>query len=301
MGLPIQTPWSIVLVLATILVLLVLLPFRRCQGCQEYPPCHSPTQSPSSVKPSTVTPRHTNLQMVTDPRDDTVSHFIRTRGDWEPEMAALLQREIAPGMTVVCVGAHIGRHVLSAATAVGPSGHVYAFEANPRTYGFCLKNIALNGMEQRVTLFPMAVSDQPGVLEFQAVQGNTGQSFLGTSSQSQGRTVSLHVPVTTLDAVLGHLDRIDVLQMDVEGYEAHVLRGSATLMKKAPPLIVLEWLPSLLSRAGQSPEDLRDVLHRAGYQLETNLPNGKTKRLSKSDVKNLHSTNYDTIIARQHS
>ena len=51
--------------------------------------------------------------------------------DYEPPVAAFLQRRVLPGSEVWNVGANVGVYALQLGAWVGPTGRVLAFEPNP--------------------------------------------------------------------------------------------------------------------------------------------------------------------------
>ncbi|TMD30056.1 MAG: FkbM family methyltransferase [Chloroflexi bacterium] len=55
------------------------------------------------------------------------------------------------------LGANIGLTALAAFSAVGPSGHVHAFEPHPRIFDFLVGNIELNRAETVVTPYNLAL------------------------------------------------------------------------------------------------------------------------------------------------
>lgn len=72
------------------------------------------------------------------------------------------------------------------------------------------------------------------------------------------------VPVQTIDA-LGLTD-LDLLQLDVEGYEWHVLQGAAETIDRCRPMIQLELRPPQLARYYRSSVDVREWLAERGYR-----------------------------------
>ena len=86
---------------------------------------------------------------------DTVS----TRGT----ETALVPQFANFGSQALDIGANIGYYTAWLRLAVGPSGHVHAFEANPATASLLARSVELNGW-RNVTLNECAVSDETGEL-----------------------------------------------------------------------------------------------------------------------------------------
>ena len=59
--------------------------------------------------------------------------------------------------------------------------------------------------------------------------------------------------------------RIDVLKIDVDGYDGEVLQGARSLLKTSQPWVIFEWHPVLIEKAGQKIDDAFEALVSAGY------------------------------------
>lgn len=70
------------------------------------------------------------------------------------------------------------------------------------------------------------------------------------------------VPVTTVDALA--LDDLDFLQLDIEGYEWHALKGAEKTLARCRPLVQVE-LRDFTHRYGKTDQDVRDLLAGLGY------------------------------------
>lgn len=192
------------------------------------------------------------------------------RNEYEPETKALLLREIAEGMTVLDVGAHVGHYSLLAARQVGPLGHVYAFEPEPDNYAILQRNVAANGY-MNVTCIQSAVADRVGELLLHvSKQGNDRHSVVG-SSQAVPDSEACVVRTTTLDhfcAALGW-PRVDVIKMDIEGAEPLAIEGLTELASRSERLtLVLEFAPEILRAGGTAPSAFLARLGALGFAVE---------------------------------
>ena len=188
-------------------------------------------------------------------------YYVREllESDREATFVTLLKSSIGIGMTVVEAGAHIGYVTLQAARAVGPSGHVFAFEANPHAVPLIERNLTVNGLEKRVTVVPLALADVSGRQAFFLSGGGDTSSL----HEPEGASEQIEVAVTTLDAWLDPTVRVDVVKLDIEGGEVAALRGMRdTLARAGPDLTVFaECNPSMLTRSGSSAGELVETLH----------------------------------------
>lgn len=82
--------------------------------------------------------------MLLDPREH-IERGIPFDWEWEREVEDLTRSHLRPGCCFVDIGANVGYFSLLAASIVGPSGCVLAFEPNPAIRSKLLSNIAKTG------------------------------------------------------------------------------------------------------------------------------------------------------------
>lgn len=74
---------------------------------------------------------------------------------------SFIKRYLRPGDTSRDVGANVGVYTLLAASLVGPTGTVHAFEPRPKALGYLYENISLNKL-RNVQVYELALSDRAG-------------------------------------------------------------------------------------------------------------------------------------------
>ena len=188
-------------------------------------------------------------------KDGSVSQTIKDKGSWEPEMVDALNHLVKPGNIVVHLGTHIGFHDVVLGKIVGPTGHVYAFEPNPESYDIVKKNLVINNLDNIFTLYPLGVTDklddgQKSHICFD--YAHTGGGFVSKNTIDE-KSKCTDITLTSLDNTLSDLPKIDVLFMDIEGFELKAINGASALLKRSPEaIIILEWTPDFFERAGSS-------------------------------------------------
>jgi FkbM family methyltransferase len=193
---------------------------------------------------------------------DNVQRTLYLTGTYEPELLGLLRAELRSGDTYVDVGGHIGIHARVAAQQVG-RGDVYAFEPAPDSAAAIRRAVADLA---NVTVVETALGGTTGTVDLRADPMFGGQDAATRSLLNDGEVVC-SVPITTFDAWAGALPRMDLVKIDVEGYEYHVLRGMRhSLARLRPRLIVMELEPRRLARAGHTAEELVAMLDASGYR-----------------------------------
>jgi FkbM family methyltransferase len=182
-------------------------------------------------------------------------------GGYEQGVTRRLREIVRPGMAFVDVGANVGIYTLLAARLVGQAGKVYSFEPAPRTFEALKQNVITNGFEDRVDLSPLAVLDKKTRLPLYVQAGQCGWNTFFRYEDKESEPVM--VQTIRLDDALSTAARIDIVKIDAEGAEPFILRGMKRILKANPQVILLiEFAPSHLVRAGVAPADFLDQLAR---------------------------------------
>ena len=154
--------------------------------------------------------------------------------------------------TLVDVGANVGMYTVWAAKTRGV--RVYAFEPEAQNYALLNRNIALNGLGDRVTAFCLGLSDRSGYSEL-----HLSGLVAGASNHSVGERVNFRLEpmqpafsqgcvTATLDSLVaaGALPQPTHLKVDVDGLEYKVAAGAArTLRDERLRSVLIELNPSL--------------------------------------------------------
>ncbi len=192
-------------------------------------------------------------------------------GAYEPKETTYLKSLLKPGMTFVDIGANIGYFSALASSLVGENGKVFSFEPSP--YAFAkLKKMADSTPFQNIRTYPIALSDTPGQLKLPVPQeGNHTPSFLDKTNSNQ-----VSVDVQRLDVCLSSekISEIDLLKIDVEGFELKALKGAENLFKSRKiKNIICEFNEYWLREAGTSSNELLQFLMDNDFDLRSPKPN----------------------------
>lgn len=196
-----------------------------------------------------------------DSRVDIIKNQLRSQQVWEPEIIALMEKNIKPGTTAIDIGAHIGTHTLSMSKLVGDRGRVVAFEPQLKLYSELVMNMELN-QRNNVTAYRCAVGDSYKEIEMNLpVPNNEGGTAIGSGGDS--------ALMITLDS-LG-LDNVSFMKIDVENLEDDVLRGAEKTIRKNRPTIILEIMGNTYKPDPNRNEKVQNTLKRLqewGYQTQ---------------------------------
>lgn len=120
------------------------------------------------------------------------------------------------------LGANLGLHSILMAKL---GFNVTCFEPDPSHFSILSENLARNNVTARVQANQAAVSDQDGTMEFVRVLGNTTSSHLaGAKANPYGELERFPVKVRALSDIMRSSD---LIKMDIEGHEAHVLEATS--------------------------------------------------------------------------
>jgi len=168
----------------------------------------------------------------------------------------LLQAYLREGDHVIDVGSNIGDTVLTTSTIIGSGGKVWAIEPHPRIYSYLLSNLTLNGASN-VTPANVAVGCKAGVIKI---------SDSRRDDMNRVGEIGIPVRLDTLDAVVPYRGTIDLLKIDVEGFELDVLKGATSILQNVR-CISLEAYASHLNYYGRTFSSAANILTNTGFAI----------------------------------
>lgn len=173
-------------------------------------------------------------------------HSMQHVGSIEWAIAACKERRVA-----IQAGGNIGLWPRRLAESFD---HVLTFEPEPISRACLEQNVFKN-----VMVSAAALGDRIGTCSI-------NRKSLGSHKVGEGDTVEM----ITIDS-LG-LDCLDLLQLDVEGYEWHALMGGMETIQECRPVIQVELRNKVSSHFGKSDTDVRQLLASLDYTLATERP-----------------------------
>ena len=187
---------------------------------------------------------------------------------YEPETNQFLSERLSTGQVFLDIGANIGVFALPAARRVGPAGIVVAVEPSPTVADYLRRNIALNGLTNvRVKQCAAYNRDVEALPFYHAPTDHFGMGALAP----QFHAAPINVPAFTLDHILADegITKVDLIKIDVEGFEAAVFRGAAGILtgEAAPPILFefCDWAEARVP--GGQVGDAQRVLLDYGYKI----------------------------------
>ena len=170
-------------------------------------------------------------RIIVDPTR-AIGRSIVTTGLFDLTVSEVLARLIDSGDTVIDAGANVGYMTVLAATAAGRGGRVLAFEPHPELFAVLQQNAAYatrSGCRVEARQVALGESRGQALLRIpQSFAGNDGMATLVNGGPAP--TQSVQVVVERLDDLID--PGASVLKLDVEGFEAPVLRGAERLLSE---------------------------------------------------------------------
>ncbi len=198
---------------------------------------------------------------------------------------------LRPGELFVDAGANVGSYTVLAAGAVG--ARVIAVEPVPAAFAALRRNIAINGIGERVRALQCGLAASAGALSFTEDLDSANRVVL--SGEMHG---TVRVPVRTLDELCA--DEAPVLvKVDVEGFEREVLAGGAKTLAARGLLAVVMETNGSGTRYGWCDDDLVDAMRRFGFAACAYDPIDRTLQPARTGTANTIFVRDPAALARR--
>ena len=191
---------------------------------------------------------------------------------------------LRPGGSFLDVGAHAGYFSLIAADRVGRAGRVIAVEPNPVVFATLRAHLEANAIAH-VEACHWGLAECDGSVSLHVPRAESCRDYNATLLRRPEWT-PVEIPVRRLDDCLDdwHVERIDLMKIDVEGAEPRVLAGGAVhLARGTVRHVMIEINGPRLVEAGSSPAALIDQLGALGFE-PARVSHGRAKRVARTDI-----------------
>jgi len=182
--------------------------------------------------------------------------FFGGLGWWEPEILRVLPVLARHACGVLDVGAHTGLFTLIA-LAESPTAQAVALEPVMANAQLLHANLRENGLAGRCVVVVAAAAAAPGVVDFDPGPVEVPMTAAIRVGAAGG---GMRVPAVSLDSIAGWVPTVDLVKIDVEGFEHLVLEGGRETLTRHRPTLVIECLP------GSRVEDFAELWDQLGYR-----------------------------------
>ena len=236
-----------------------------------------------------------------NPNDPVVSGAIFFN-IYEKNESKFIKLNCFEGMNILDIGANIGYYTAIFSQLVGVNGTVISIEPDEESYKYLSKSIDSFNYKN-VFSFRLAASDTKQKLPLFISKDNRGDNRLYSTNQKRK---SIIVECLTIDELLkeNKIENLDLIKIDVQGYEPKVLKGMRNIVKSSKKLIILsEFWPKGILEAGENPKEFLTTLRKMQFQLFELNKNGSLIILKPCDdqqfIKKYRGRKYTNIVCKK--
>jgi len=180
--------------------------------------------------------------------DSGLSKELLFKGVREELQTEIWRKIIKPGMNVLECGANLGYYALMEASIIGNEGRVYAVEPIPENFRILKKNIELNNYSYIIKAYNLAMSDEEGDSEIAVTKNSNFATMLleknimsewMSKKLKQQTKETIKIKAMRIDSFLENKRDIDLIRIDIEGYEIKIIKGLINTIKKSKKPIKL--------------------------------------------------------------
>jgi FkbM family methyltransferase len=166
------------------------------------------------------------------------------------------------GALFVDVGANFGWYSLILSVCADVSGRVISIEPEPENLRLLKKNIDTNNAHN-ITVIASGVGASEGSAELALNdQWNPGMHSL---RKDLNPTNTVKIKISTLDSLLKDFPgEIDLLKMDIEGFEVDALMGASETLARTKN-VMIEFTPKFIRACGRDPEQLLSIFETYNF------------------------------------
>lgn len=204
-------------------------------------------------------------KLYINPMDTVVSATLAKTGAWEPFVTHQFIKIANKASTIVDVGANIGYFTLLGAVYSKPTPNIFVFEPDAVNFQSLTKTMKENNFKN-VTCEKVAIAQNSGEIPLYISPDNLGDH---RTFESGDKRKSELVRVVSLDDYFSDYPHsIDLLKIDIQGYEYFALIGAKKLLQKQRIKVILSELwPYGLELAGCAWRKYIELLEQMGFSL----------------------------------
>ncbi len=195
------------------------------------------------------------LKLRVSNKDTHIGNLLINKGEFEPLETAEFVKSITKDSIVFDIGANFGYYSIIAGSLAN-LGNVYAFEPDKNNFLDFKSNIELNNL-LNVVAENVGVGDINSTMSFKMDGIHRGRSKIVDNNGDYT------IDVVTLDSYCqsNNIENIDILKVDVEGFETKILLGAKEIIKKSHNLkLFIEFNKTTLKEIGLNDIDFYNMI-----------------------------------------
>jgi FkbM family methyltransferase len=179
-----------------------------------------------------------------------------------------LKKMVKESWNIMDVGSNIGTTALTFAQ-LASKGKVMAFEPNSRTFKRLSENASLN-KKMNISLNNVGLGEKDEQVKLYIIdETNPGMNRILNGTSVENVLGSESITIKKLDDFIEKekISRVDLIKIDVEGYEFNVLKGAEKILNEFKPVLFIEVNDANISQNGSSAKELISHLQKKGYTI----------------------------------
>jgi FkbM family methyltransferase len=233
-----------------------------------------------------VTADFRGVQLTVPAKDIIIAPGL-VGGFYEKIELDVFERLAAISKTIFDVGANVGMYCCIAADRAPVTSEIVAFEPVPENVRYLRANLEKNEQTARVVIEEKAVGRDSGEMQLYLLEGSTCKHS-PSAKNAFNSTTSITVPAVSLDDYVQRKFRerpIELLKVDVEGYEGAVLRGAHRMLQEDKPTLFIEFVPDNLANCDFASGEFLDIIFTVyDYVFLVDEPRATFQICSKHDL-----------------
>jgi len=189
----------------------------------------------------------------------------------EPLTTSLIIKKLTKGMHCIDIGSNIGYYAILESSKIGNNGMVWSIEPSPQNFETLSKNIILN-QRKNIKCYNIAIGSGNGKIDFLISKKSNWSKIKNESDHIENGDKIIQVDIMTLDSFSekNEIKKVDLLRMDVEGYERNIIEGSMNFLEKFKPILMIEVHKMIIGNNGTN--EFLEKLQLMNYECEYFIP-----------------------------
>ncbi len=240
-------------------------------------------------------------KILLDTRDMSLTPHILMDGKWEEWITNVFLSLIREGDTVIDIGCNIGYYSLLAAGAVGENGKVICYEANKELADLAFHSLHMNGFHDRTDVRNKAIYSKNTTITFSMFEKFKGSSGIWVTDELarsyHDKLIKINIEAATLDSEIPAGTKVDLLKIDTEGAEPHIIEGAKRVLQENEEIkIIMEFCPMMIDASFGSTNRFYEILKEMGFSLFRIKTDSRLEEITKE---NLSAINHCDVVAKR--
>ena len=198
--------------------------------------------------------------------DCMASNSVGVKKEWEPHITKFTQlyNSLFNIKNIIDIGANFGYHTLLFSQIC--SENVYAFEPQIQNFKLLEENLEINKIKN-VILYNCACGDQNCDIKMPIFKNGDYTLNMGDITPNLNINGDFSISKSIILDEYNFLSKIDLIKLDVQGWEKKVLIGATTLLKTHKPTLIVEFEYFQLEKTNTSCKELFDFIRDQDYYI----------------------------------